>query len=287
MTIVDPQTIRRVKAAKTRRRASSIQYRDRPRIALIVQSFNRKANIDQIAAGLRLVKEHELIVCDDGSIDGSREKWTRHLVRPNDFLILSNDLHEIRILGRAIRFAAADFVCIVQDDDAIPRDTAWLDTALEQFEKHPQLAILGGFMGFLTYYRDPRQGRNNAIWEEAPFQFVAHVNIGPYFIRKRYFEELGGWDFSLSKVGEPGIGFDSELCLRAWVKGYEVGYQFAPFKGPPKQYSLDGGTMLFSKEIRFRNQWRNHGRIHAMYAEHARRIAARVRSANRRAGIVK
>ena len=211
LTIVDRQTTGSVKAAKTRLRNSSIQYRDRPRIALIVQSFNRRANIDQIKAGLRLVNKHQLVVCDDGSIDGSREKWATQLDRPNDFLILSNDLHEIRILDRAIRFAASDYVCIVQDDDAIPRDTTWLDTALEQFEKHPKLAILGGFMGFLNYYRDPKEGRKNAIWEEAPFQFVAHVNIGPYFIRKLHFEKLGGWDFSLSKVGEPGIGFDSEL----------------------------------------------------------------------------
>ncbi len=251
-----------------------------------MHSFNRKANINQIASGLRLVKGHELIVCDDGSIDGSREAWMRRLVRPNDFLILSNDLHEIRIMDRAIRFAAADFVCIVQDDDAIPRDTRWLASALKQLEKHPNLAIIGGFMAFPAYYRSPTQARDNAIWGEAPFQFVAHVNIGPYFIRKKCYEELGGWDFSLSNAGEPGIGFDSELCLRAWVRGYQVGYKFAPFKGPAKQYSLDGGTMLFSKEIRFRNQWRNHSRIHEMYSEHARRIAARVRSANNRAGIV-
>jgi hypothetical protein len=210
----------------------------------------------------------------------------RHLVRPNDFLICSNDLHEIRILDRAIRFAAADFVCLVQDDDTIPRSTAWLDAALKQFKSHPNLAIIGGFMAFNACYLNPREGRENAIWGKAPFQFVAHVNIGPYFIRKQSYEELGGWDFSLSGVGEPGIGFDSELCLRAWVNGYQVGYKFAPFKGPAKQYPLDGGTVLFSKEIRFRNQWRNHSRIHEMYSQHIRSIYARVRSANRRAGIL-
>src|SRR5829696_6335609 len=53
--------------------------------------------------------------------------------RPNDFLSHSNDLHEIRILDRAIRFARSDIVCLVQDDDRIPRETDWLDAALRSF----------------------------------------------------------------------------------------------------------------------------------------------------------
>jgi hypothetical protein len=207
-------------------------------------------------------------------------------VQPNDFLILSNDLHEIRILDRAIRFASAEIICLVQDDDLIPHETGWCDCALGEFKKHPNLAIIGGFMGFNGVEPDPIQERDSAIWGEAPFQFVDHVNIGPYFIRKQHYEALGGWDFSFSRVGEPGICFDSELCLRAWVNGYQVGYRFVPFKGSPKQYSLDGGTMLFSKEVRFRNQWRNHSKIFKMYAGHAPQIAKLVRKANRSVGLV-
>src|SRR5262245_48362763 len=116
VTKVDPELIERVKIEKARRRSSSLQYTDRARVAFVVHSFNRDSNIDQIVAGLRRVDDHELIVCDDGSLDSSRETWASHLCRPNDFLILSNDLHEIRILDRAIRFASADVVCLVQDD---------------------------------------------------------------------------------------------------------------------------------------------------------------------------
>jgi glycosyltransferase involved in cell wall biosynthesis len=271
-----------VKAAKARRRASPLQYRERSRIAFVVHSFNRAANIDQLVSGLRRIDGNELIVCDDGSLDDSREKWLSHLVQPNDFLILSNDLHEIRILDRAIRFAAAEIICLVQDDDLIPEETGWLDCALEEFKKHPNLAIIGGFMGFYGFAPSPEKVKR--IWGDTLFQFVDHVNIGPYFIRKQHYEVLGGWDFSFSGAGEPGICFDSELCLRAWVKGYQVGYRFVPFKGPAQQYSLDGGTMLFSKEVRFRNEWRNHRKIFQKYSGHARRISELVRKANRSIG---
>jgi glycosyltransferase involved in cell wall biosynthesis len=130
MTAVDREMIERVKAEKRRRRASPNDYQDRPKLAFIVHSFNRISNIEQLVGGLRGLGEHELIVCEDGSLDGSHEKWMSYLDRPNDFLIHSNDLHEIRILDRAIRFARSDIVCLVQDDDLIPRDTDWLEAAL-------------------------------------------------------------------------------------------------------------------------------------------------------------
>jgi glycosyltransferase involved in cell wall biosynthesis len=275
---VDRQTIERVKAYKARHRASPAQYRDRPRLALIVHSFNRVANIDQLISGLRNLGDHELIVCEDGSLDGSYERWRSLLDRPNDFLIHSNDLHEIRVLDRAIRFARSDIVCLVQDDDWIPRETAWLDSALERFAQHPDLAILGGFMGFESFDPDPAKARK--IWGGSWFRFVHHVNIGPYFIRRQAYEQLGGWDHSFSKAGEPGIGFDNELCLRAWVTGYQVGYSFVPFKGPAGHYPADGGTVLFSGEVRVKNSERNADSVFQLYGRHAEQIDDLVEAAN-------
>lgn len=251
---------------------------DSPRVAFIVHSFNRRANIEKLATGLINLRNCEIIVCDDGSIDGSRDAWRSYLDERNTFLVLSNDLHEIRILDRAIRFSRAEFVCIVQDDDTIPADTRWLARVLEAFEHYPHLAIVGGFMGFLGFDRDPGNVRRR--WGSMPFQFVDHVNIGPYFIRRSAYEALGGWNYAFSKVGEPGICFDNELCLRAWVNGYQVGYLFVPFKGQPGRYARDGGTVLFSPGMRRRNQLRNEGRIFDRYRSDADRISQLVESAN-------
>jgi hypothetical protein len=275
---VDDQTVDRVKAYKARRAASPIRYRDHTQLAFLVHSFNRISNIDQLLGGLRSFGDHELIVCDDGSVDGSHEKWRSLLEHPNDFLIHSNDLHEIRVLDRAVRFARADVVCLVQDDDQMPCGTAWLDSALESFNRHPRLAILGGFMGFESFDPDPAQAKQ--IWGGTQFRFVHHVNIGPYFIRREAFEKLGGWDHSFSEPGEPGIGFDNELCLRAWMAGYQVAYSFVPFKGPPGHYAVDGGTALFSGELRARNSECNSATIFRRYGPHARRIDQLVAAAN-------
>lgn len=280
---VDAEVVRRIKSRKAHRRLSERRYRDRASLAFVVHSFNRIQNVAPLVAGLRRMGDHELVVCDDGSLDGSREKWLSHLTRPNDFLIHSNDIHEIRILDRAIRFASADIICLVQDDDVIPRGTSWLANARRHFRGNPQLAILGGFMGFDSFDPDPKRAKR--LWGRTRFRFVQHVNIGPYFVRKQHYEALGGWDYSFSRAGEPGICFDNELCLRAWVKGYQVGYSFVPFKGPAGHYSLDGGTMLFGSKARRRNQLRNQQKIYEMYMPRVRLINRRVREANRVAGL--
>ena len=285
LAIVDPAVVRSVKASKALRRSSSRKYCDLSRVALIVHSFNRVANVNHLAERLTGLGSHELIVCEDGSIDGSHERWLSQLHRPNDFLIHSNDLHEIRILDRAIRFASAEIVCLVQDDDVIPSGTGWLEHALAQFRTHRKLSIIGGFMGFRSFHPDP--ARAQPVWGPGPFAFMHHVNIGPYFIRKAAYETLGGWDHSFSAAGEPGICFENELCLRAWVNEYQVGYSFVPFKGPPGHYSLDGGTMLFSAAERRNNQLRNQEKIYTMYSAHAERIDCLVAEANRSAGLVR
>lgn len=284
MSAPDPEVVERVKAAKAARESSAHRYRDTSRLAFVVHSFNRAGNVEQLASGLRrLGDEHELVVCDDGSLDGSRELWAERLDRPNDFLLLSNDVHEIRILDRAIHFARSEIVCLVQDDDAVPPpDGGWLEEILERFERHPDLAVVGGFMGFHGFAPDPEDVEQ--LWGEGPFRFVDHVNIGPYFVRRSHYLALGGWDHSFSRAGEPGICFDNELCLRAWTRGFAVGYRFVPFKGPAGHYALDGGTVLFSGGVRRANQLRNSETIWRTYRGDAEAIADRVEAANRELG---
>ena len=275
---VEPDVIERVRAAKAARRASGLVYAERPRLAFIVHSFNRVSNIDQIVDGLRAAGTHELIVCDDGSVDGSPERWLEHLDRPNDFLIHSNDLHEIRITDRAISWARSEIVCLVQDDDVIPDEPSWVQTALEHFADDPALAVIGGFMGFDSFDPDPAVAM--PLWGHGEFRYVHHVNIGPYFVRRTSYEQLGGWDHTFSAPGDPGICFDSELCLRAWTNGYRVGYSFVPLKGAAGHYAMDGGTVLFTPDERERNRLANSRRIFERYADRAAEIDALVEHAN-------
>lgn len=286
------RTVRRIRAEKEARRLSGRTYDGRPRASVIVQSFNQVRNVDRLERVLRATCADELIVCEDGSTDGSHEQWQRRLSRPNDFLIASNDLHEIRTYDRAIGLARGEFVCLMQDDDRPPRDGRWLEHALALFAEHPRLAVLGGWCGFDDFF----DRAHNAPWNPPgkgsiptcdpatgmPLMFVESVNIGPYLLRRSDYRDLGGFDFEFSGPGEPGITFESEFCYRAWCSGRQVALTDIPVKMTTGEqgYILPGGTTLWGNEERVRNEAANKQRIQERYGDELPEIQGRVRAAN-------
>jgi len=124
---VNPELVAQVKAKKLELRKLG-SYKDNPKLSIIVLSFNHKQNIKLIIERLRMTVADEIIVCEDGSIDGSLEEWLKYLEYPNDFLIRSNDLHEIRVYDRGINLARGEYVCVIQDDDIPPDNNNWVNT---------------------------------------------------------------------------------------------------------------------------------------------------------------
>jgi GT2 family glycosyltransferase len=262
---------RKVIAQKRARAAAPEVYTEWPAVSLIVQSFNHRGNVERIVDSLRRTAAEELIVCEDGSLDGSDLAWRQHLQRPNDFLILSNDLHEIRTYNRAASLSRGEIIGFLQDDDIPPRSPDWLSDAISLFRRHPGLAVLGCWNGCVldlgdfdrsvgygpNYFERSGEPISHLDPETGiPFMYVDVVGIGPIFCRRTDFEALGGFESRLSEPGEPGIWLDYDLCLRAWTSGRHVGlYETAPF-----DRNVGGqGTVLYSGAKRFEN-WSKNGR---------------------------
>jgi len=285
-------TVADIKSRKAER-ADQV-YVEHPAVSIIVQSFNQVRNVAVLESRLRRTCADELIVCEDGSIDGSHEEWMRRLAGPNDFLLHSNDIHEIRSYGRAIDFARGEIICLMQDDDRPPRDGRWLARLLDVFDRYPALAVLGCWCGFDEYFAveynapwlPPGEGAIPSIdpTTRVPLVFVENVNIGPYLLRKSVFQELGGFDLSFSPPGEPGITFEAEYCYRAWRAGYEVALTDVPVKLETGEqgYIFPGGTTLWGNEARVRNEIANKERIEELYGDDMPSIQAAVRAANGR-----
>lgn len=297
---LDPreQLVARVKAGKQARALSTDAYAERPRLSLIVLSFNHRANVEAIAAGLRRVPGAEIIVCDDGSIDGAERAWQAALTRPNDFLVRSNDIHDSRIYNRAVDFARGEIVAILQDDDIPPASAAWAAQALDLFDRYPRLGVLGGHQGWvldLSAPADKVQARAVYGYREArkwhyaqpipskdpatgvPFMFVQGVSIGPLLCRRTVYEELGGFNLDYSSAGEVGMLVDHELSLRAWLAGYHVAvYGPVPFA----RYVGGQGTFLFDEAARHRNLARSFERIQREYGGQVAAIDAEAEALN-------
>jgi hypothetical protein len=235
-------------------------YTRQANISLIALSFNHRSRIPSLLDRMRRTSAQEVIVCEDGSWDGSLDEWDRLLVRRNDFLLRSNDLHEIRAYDRAIHLASAPIVCLLQDDDLLPEDGGWVHDALALFDAIPTLAIVSGYCGFmgevygkvepegacLIPYLSPVTGR--------PFMYIAEAYVGPFFIRKSFYEAAGGFDHAYSEPGECGILFEADLCYRAWLAGWRVGLVDCFVKGdagagvtPGTWWSGDTRTEAFAR----------------------------------------
>lgn len=276
----------RVKHRKELKAASPFKYTDSPNLSLVLLSFNHRGNIVPITSRLRQTQAQEIIICEDGSIDGSEREWLRRLTRPNDFVIRSNDIHEIRSYNRAIDYARGDIVCVLQDDDLPDPSGKWVSDALALFERYPKLAILGSWIGIMWDLSAPDPSAATKLfghqalplaahWNVRPipfvepdlnmrFMFVHSVGIGPIFFRRDVFRSLGGFDQSFSKPGQPGVHLDHDICFKAWLAGHHVGLHDAP----DFEIGVGGqGTLMFGAQARSANDKRNFETIKERYAD--------------------
>ena len=273
-----------------RRSVSDRSYIVCPKVTVIVQFFNKRRNIQKLLENLRLANVEEIIIIDDGSIDGSYEDWLKVLDRPNDFLLRCNDIFEVRTYDRAIRMARGEFVCLLQDDDLPPSNNLWVEQAMNLFTNFPKLLILGGRDGMDTLMPDfnelpdfngyyERVGnicewknvhKLKLYWEheylepesQIPFRFTIAVNRAPTFLRRKEFLEIGG----INQKYAPFQLDDDDACIRAWKAGYQVGFYPANFI---RDFDI-GGMTLFNtqnqKELILRN-------AKQLYTDHGQEIA--------------
>ncbi len=285
------EKVRRIAEEKERRLRIANTYQADPRVSFVIQSFNHRDNIPVYVERLRALPAQEIVVCEDGSSDGSLETWVSHLDRPNDFVVRSNDLHEIRAYDRAMRLARGELVCLMQDDEVPPADPAWFHDALKLFDRDPDLVVLGGYLAFRGIEsenhtdRGPFPGDLTNLYPERPthrsadgvhFNYVEAINVGPVFLRRDRFMDMGGLDFKYAPVGWPGIHFDVELSLRVWTLGGRVAWYTPGFR----QMGARGTEDFGHKDKRLSQLVTNHGHLVADYAGRIAEIQALVAEAN-------
>ena len=211
-------------------------YNHNPIISVVVESFNTSTLhpgfIELMVKSFRKGFD-EIIVCEDGAVDNTREKWKGLLDHANDFIICSNDLCEILAYDRAINLAKSDIVCLCQDDDIYPEDGKWISDALALFDAHEDLAILGGYEGQFPNIKGGSSQPMVKMWggiipfidpkTKLHFMHTCSVNLAPMFIRKSMYKKVNGFNADYAIRGHIGDAFDSELCYRMWNAGYKVG----------------------------------------------------------------
>lgn len=249
-------------------------YNNNPTVSIIIQQHNKSLQVLHVLPKLRQYDDNaEIIVIDDGSDFEHTERLTKALTGANEFMLRANDLFENVTYDRAIRFANGKYVALLQDDDDFD-DTTWITEALQLFETHPKLAILGGKGGLAIAFEHDRRwahGGPSQISNDGKFTFVTAVNRAPMWINRELFlAHLRHIDYRFA----PFQFDDYALCAECWLRGLQVGWYDAHF------HSLTaGGMRVFNSAFTQKQSERNGKLLYELYVDKEEQLMLLLESA--------
>ncbi|KAK3256746.1 hypothetical protein CYMTET_34134 [Cymbomonas tetramitiformis] len=183
--------------------ANNCSHSQVPSLAFILQFYNKLDNIPGLYQRIRATGQiHQFVVLEDGSQDGSLERWQKVLapcdVRdtagsnvsgaawncwekredqkglfPPSVLARTEDLHEIRSYMNGIALAHDnDVFAFLQDDDFPPSDGKWVNPILRVFMEVPRLGLVSCKRGFTggRWFNAGRYGYTT--WNKVTLYFI-------------------------------------------------------------------------------------------------------------------
>jgi GT2 family glycosyltransferase len=238
-----------------------------PRISFIIPVFNglqlTKSCLDSLRQTVDL-SEHEVIIVDDQSTDGTREYLAGLPESP--FRVLASDRRRGYAASNnvAADVARGEWLCLLNNDTVLRPH--WLEPMLRAFQRFPNAGLVGNVQ------RNPRTGRydhmgtiftdnGSAIHFGSDFWFRPFrgytrwkaVTAACCLIRRKVFLDAGGFDEQYMNGGE-----DVDLCLRLGQGGYQ--HYVANQSVIDHYVSSSEGRHAFSSQNmeRLLQQWRSH-----------------------------
>jgi O-antigen biosynthesis protein len=205
------------------------QPRSDPRISFIIPVFNglslTRACLDSLRETVNL-SEHEVVVVDDRSTDGTRE-YLAGLPNPPFRVILNGTRRNYAPSNNAaVAVARYDLLCLLNNDLVLT--SGWLAPMLRAFDQFPDAGVIGNIQRYPSTGRYDHMGLvfgDNGV----PWHFGKNFPFRPYrgytqwravttaccLIRKSVFQEVGGFDEQYINGSE-----DVDLCLRLGHTGH-------------------------------------------------------------------
>ncbi|KAK3256352.1 hypothetical protein CYMTET_34509 [Cymbomonas tetramitiformis] len=280
-------------------RKTSEQRHDEIDVSFLLQYYKQPETIAPITKSIhQCAKESnvsvEFVVNADDRTE--KEEWFKILTEPNDYIVFSPNIHEIRSYNRLAGFARGDVLIFLQDDDLFPNDCGWLASLYQSFTSFDHLAIVGFQVGHRlpyhyfeeemydtfnhetydvghTEYSDPASG--------VRLEFVGTVDLGPMAVRRSHFHDIGQFNEEYSQRGGPGPGLGIELCARAWMRNFSVALIEG---GKSWRYRYVVGGTHKNDQVRAvftRQNDQNMDNYKRLWGPHFAGIADRIRAANR------
>ncbi|HET6795087.1 MAG TPA: glycosyltransferase family 2 protein [Acidimicrobiales bacterium] len=223
--------------------AAATASRPAPSVAAVVVNYNAAAYLTGCVASLRAEGLADVVVVDNGSVDGSGEVMAA--ADPGArFLPTGRNLGYGGGANVGIRATASDHVLVCNADLTI--EPGAVSAMVAALEADPRRGIVGplirdpdgslypsvrtfpalgdaighAFLGLVA--PDNRWSRRYKMlgWDHAVPAEVDWVSGACFLARRRLLDELGGFDEAYFMYSE-----DVDLCWRAWRAGWKVAYE--------------------------------------------------------------
>ena len=204
-----------------------------PRVSVIIPHWNGRRHLDDCLNALRrqTLADHEVILVDNGSTDGSQAYI--HERFPEVRLVEMGHNSGFTGAGNA-GYAASrgEFVCLLNNDTEA--DSNWLAAIIDVFDRHPRVGVVASKMllfdqrdHFHTagdFYRVDGIPGNRGVWQADRGQYDREEPVfsacgGAAAYRRQMLAEIGFLDDAFFFSCE-----DIDLAWRAHLAGWEVRY---------------------------------------------------------------
>jgi len=209
----------------------------KPLVSIVVVNWNGKHFLNKCLTSIANntdYSDYEIIVVDNGSIDGSIELVKKKF---SDVRLIENHKNLGFSKGNniGVRNSKGVYILILNNDTEVI-DKNWLNNAINLFETDEKIGVIGckliypngklqhagGKINFLNPHFSSHIGigKNPEAINYNKFFDVDYVTAAAMFIKKEVIEKIGLFDEILS----PAYYEDSDFCIRAKKAGYKVIY---------------------------------------------------------------
>jgi glycosyltransferase involved in cell wall biosynthesis len=253
---------------------------DTNKISVIIPTYNCKEYLKLCLNSLiknAQYKKHEVIVCVDGSTDGTWE-FLNEFTSTYPFLQVigfKENIGECTALNRAVEHASGEYILMVNDDMVFPPD--WDIRLVKQYQQIGcdvlscrliEPGIIEVNKMFLRYnfgvdYKTFDEAKfNKAAGDLAQISHQKDSQNQPMLMRKTDFMKVGGWDerFNTGPLSDPDFYIrlllcGTKFCMTNWVLFYHFSGKATRFKGDVNQPTKEYFDNEFDNVNIFHEKW--------------------------------
>ena len=191
----------------------------KPRISVIIGIYNCASTLTEALDSMyaQTYRDFKLILCDDGSKDGTFEVAAEYAKKHDNILLIKNSCNKglNATLNHCLEYADTEYVARMDGDDrSLPHR---FEVEVKFLDEHPEYAIVSGPMYYFDELGVFMKGRGKGVVTKRDFITGTPFCHAPCMVRKEAYEKVGGYtvDPKLLRVED----------YHLWFKMYAAGYK--------------------------------------------------------------